>query len=323
MRPAILVTGANGFVGTALCNELASRGNAFLAASRSESMFDAASATRLQISQFDADTDWSRALAAGGTVVHLAARVHVLRDDDQRIEDLYYATNVAATLNLANQAAAAGVKRFIFASSIKVNGEGRETAFTELDQPSPKDHYGRSKLLAEIGLRDIASSSGMEVVILRLPLVYGPGVKANFLRLMSLVDQGVPLPFAGIHNKRSMIFLGNVADAFLACMNSPNAANQTFLLSDGEDVSTSDLVRQLAAEFGRPVRLFRVPEPAIVLLGKLVGRSAEIDRLFGSMCVDSSLIRQSLGWRPPFSLKEGLAWTAEWYLGQQLNSHPQ
>ncbi|MFT0876649.1 SDR family oxidoreductase [Rhodopseudomonas sp. G2_2311] len=312
--PSVLVTGVNGFVGSALCRELAAIDVPFVAASRLGGSSQMAGLIDFRIDQLDADTDWRGALVANGVVVHLAARVHVLNEDSSEAENLYYETNVAATLNLARQAAAAGVKRFIFVSSVKVNGEGQNAPFTESDRPSPVDGYARSKWEAEKGLSEIAASSKMELVILRLPLVYGPGVKANFLRLISLVDRGVPLPFDGVQNRRSMIFLGNAVDAILTSLTAPGAKDHTFFLSDREDVSTPDLIRRLAIELGRPARLFYVPQALIELVGKITGRSEEIDRLLGTLCVDSNLIARTLGWRPPYSMQHGIAATVSWYL---------
>jgi UDP-glucose 4-epimerase len=235
---------------------------------------------------------------------------------NDRVQDplvLYRATNTDATLNLARQAVAAGVKRFVFISSIKVNGEGRELPYSEFDLPSPQDAYAISKWEAEQGLRAIESSTGMQVVILRPPLVYGPGVGANFLRLMRSVERGLPLPFGRVDNRRSLLYLGNFTDAIRVCLDHPAAAGQTFLLSDGEDVSSADLIRRLALAMHRPARLLPLPPSWLRAAGALLGRGAEVDRLLGSLSVDSSKIRRELGWRPPFSMDEGLSQTADYY----------
>jgi len=223
---------------------------------------------------------------------------------------LYRATNTEATLNLARQAAKAGVKRFVFISTIKVNGEGRVAAYRETDAPTPEDAYAISKWEAEQGLQRIARETGLEVVILRPPLVYGPGVKANFLRLMRTVERGWPLPLGAIHNQRSLLYLGNLVDAIRVCVEHPAAAGQTFLLDDGEPVSTPELIRAVARAMGRPAHLLAVPVSVLELAGALLGKRAAVARLTGSLYVDSSAIRSRLGWRPPYSMEAGLAATA-------------
>jgi nucleoside-diphosphate-sugar epimerase len=259
------------------------------------------------------ETDWHVALGGVEAVVHLAARVHVMRDTSVDPLAAFRAVNTEGTLNLARQAAAAGVKRFIFVSSIKVNGEGRDSPYTEFDLPAPQDAYAISKWEAEQGLREIESATGMEVVILRPPLVYGPGVGANFLRLMRSVERGWPMPFGRVDNRRSLLYLGNFTDAIRVCLDHPAAAGKTFLVSDGDDVSSADLIRRLALAMCRPARLLPVPPSWLRAAGVLFGRGAEVDRLLGSLCVDSSQIRRELGWRPPFSMDEGLRQTADYY----------
>ncbi len=222
---------------------------------------------------------------------------------------LYRATNTEATLNLARQAAQAGVKRFVFISSIKVNGEGRDAPYRETDAAAPEDAYAISKWEAEQGLRQIARETGLEVVILRPPLVYGPGVKANFQRLLQMVRRGWPLPLGAIHNRRSLLYLGNFVDAIRLCVEHPAAAGQTFLLDDGEPVSTPELIRAVARAMGRPARLLAVPVGVLEFAGALLGKRAAVARLTGSLWVDSSAIRSRLGWTPPFSMEAGLAAT--------------
>jgi len=257
----------------------------------------------------NAQTDWHPALAGCDAVVHLAARVHLMHDTAQDPLALYRATNTEATLNLARQAARAGVKRFVFVSSIKVNGEGRDTPYRETDVAAPEDAYAISKWEAEQGLQRIAQETGLEIVILRPPLVYGPGVKANFLRLMQTVQRGWPLPLGAIRNRRSLLYLGNFVDAIRLCVEHPAAAGQTFLLDDGEPVSTPELIRALARAMGRPARLLAVPVGVLEWSGALLGRRAAVARLTGSLCVDSSAIRSRLGWVPPFTMEAGLAAT--------------
>ena len=308
----LLVTGANGFVGFALCNDALGRGFEVKCSTRSETEFPFG-AGKVVVGSIDGETDWRAALSGGEAVVHLAARVHVMRDTSVDPLAAFRAVNTEGALNLARQAADAGVKRFIFVSSIKVNGEGRDTPYTEFDLPAPQDAYAFSKWEAEQGLREIELATGMEVVILRPPLVYGPGVGANFLRLMRSVERGLPLPFGRVDNRRSLLYLGNFTDAIRVCLDHPAAAGQTFLLSDGEDVSSADLIRRLALAMHRPARLLPLPPSWLRAAGALLGRGAEVDRLLGSLCVDSSKIQRELGWRPPFSMDEGLSQTADYY----------
>lgn len=263
----------------------------------------------VKIPVIDSQTDWSPALSGCKAVVHLAARVHVMHDTATDPLSLYRTTNTDATLNLARQAAQAGVKRFVFISSIKVNGEGREAAYRETDAPAPEDAYAISKWEAEQGLHRIAAETGLEVVVLRPPLVYGPGVKANFRRLLDTVARGWPLPLGAIENRRSLLYLGNFVDAIRVCLEHPAAAGQTFLLDDGQPVSTPELIRGVAQAMGRPARLLAVPAGVLEFAGLLLGKRAAVKRLTGSLWVDSSLIRSRLGWTPPYTLAAGLAET--------------
>jgi UDP-glucose 4-epimerase len=258
------------------------------------------------VGAINAATAWEAALAGCDVIVHLAARVHVM--DDKASDPLaeFREVNTEGTLNLARQAAQAGVKRFVFTSTIKVNGEGRDAAYRETDTPAPADPYAISKWEAEQGLHSIAQETGLEVVILRPPLVYGPGVKANFLRLMRTVARGWPLPLGAIRNRRSLLYLGNFVDAIRLCVEHAGAAGQTFLLDDGEPVSTPDLIRALAHAMGRPARLLAVPVGVLELAGALLGKRAAVARLTGSLYVDSSAIRSRLGWSPPYTMRQGL-----------------
>ena len=301
----VLVTGATGFVGRALCAHLAATGHAVTPAVRRESGL----AHEVVVGDIGSSTDWTMALAGCDAVVHLAARVHVMRDEAIDPLTEFRAVNTQGTLNLARQAAQAGVKRFVFISSIKVNGEGRDAPYRETDAPAPEDAYAISKWEAEQGLRQIERETGLEVVILRPPLVYGPGVKANFLRLVQIIQRGWPLPLGAIHNRRSLLYLGNFVDAIQVCIEHPDAAGQTFLLDDGEPVSTPELIRALARAMGRPARLLAVPVGVLELAGALLGKRAAVARLTGSLYVDSSLIRSRLGWTPPFTMAAGLAAT--------------
>jgi nucleoside-diphosphate-sugar epimerase len=247
-------------------------------------------------------------------VVHLAAAVHKLlaRRNEER---LYRIVNVEATEALARAAVEAGVRRFVFVSSVKVNGEttapGRE--FSEDDLPRPEDAYGRSKRDAEEMLRGISAKNGLGVVVLRPPLVYGPEAKANFLTLLRWVDSGIPLPLASIGNRRSLVYLGNLVDAIVACVRQPEAGGQTFLVSDGGSTSTPDLIRHIANALQKPARLFPIPVPALKFVGRALATSTEMEKLISSLVVNDSRIRTVLGWKPPYCLKEGLLATAKWY----------
>jgi len=300
----VLVTGASGFIGRALCDPLALAGHVVTPAVRRESGLP----NEVVVGEIGASTDWRDALAGCDAVVHLAARVHETNDTQDPLA-LYRSSNTEATLNLARQAAGAGVKRFVFISTIKVNGEGRDAPYRESDAPAPVDAYAISKWEAEQGLQRIARETGLEVVILRPPLVYGPGAKANFLRLMQAVQKGWPLPLGAIHNRRSVLYLGNLVDAIRLCVEHPDAAGHPFLLDDGEAVSTPQLIRAVAHAMGRPARLLSVPVGWLELAGTLLGKRSAVTRLAGSLFVDSSLIRTRLGWTPPFSIEAGLAAT--------------
>lgn len=301
---SVLITGASGFIGSALCAEMAKRQLSFFPVYR-----QATARTEARIvPDIHPATDWSAALAGVEVVIHLAARVHVMQDTEQDPLAAYRAANCAATLNLARQAAAQGVRRFVFLSSIKVNGE--ETApgqpFHHDSQPAPQDPYGVSKWEAEQGLWQVAAETGMEVVVIRPPLVYGPGVKANFAQLMRWVKKGIPLPLASIHNQRSMVFLGNLLDLILVCSRHAAAAGQTFLVSDGQDVSTPGLIRAIAAAYGKTARLLPCPPGVLQVLAGLAGRGAAVQRLASCLQVDISHTCASLDWVPPYRMEQGL-----------------
>ncbi len=304
MLTRICVTGANGFIGGALCSSLNSAGYKVVRAVRT-----ALVPSETEVGNISGATNWVGALTGCATVVHLAARVHVMRDSVVNPHDIFREINVEGTLHLASQAALLGVRRFVYLSSIKVNGEGRQEPYGRNDQPLPQNPYAVSKWEAEIGLQEIASKTGMEVVILRPPLVYGPGVRANFARLIRLVSLGVPLPFGQITNRRSLLFLGNLVDAIYLCLSHPLAANRTYLLSDGEDVSTPDLVRRLAISMGKPCRLLPVPASLFTQMGRVFRKELEVKRLLGSLTVDNSAIQNELGWKPPYTLDQGLVLT--------------
>jgi len=300
-----LVTGAAGFVGHNLCGHLTAHGHVVLPAVRSVSGL----AEEMVVGDITGSSDWTAVLTGCNAVVHLAARVHVMDGAAQNSLALCRLTNTDATLNLARQAVQAGVKRFVFISSIKVNGEGSDAPYRETDIPAPQDAYAISKWEAEQGLADIARQTGLEVVILRPPLVYGPGVRANFLRLMQIVERGWPLPLGAIHNQRSLLYLGNLFDAIRLCIEHPAAAGQTFLLDDGQAISTPELIRAVAKALNRPARLLPVPVRLLKLAGWMTGSSTAVSRLTGSLYVDSHAIRSQLGWVPPYSMQAGLTQT--------------
>jgi nucleoside-diphosphate-sugar epimerase len=258
--------------------------------------------------------DWQRTLAGGRAVLHLGARVHVIHDAAVDTLGAFHRVNVEATRRLALEACKAGIRRFVFVSSIGVNGnQTRGRAFTESDRPEPHGPYAQSKLEAEMALSEVARTSQLELVTLRPPLVYGPGVKANFLRLLRWVDRGVPLPFASVRNRRSLVYVGNLCSAIVSCLDHADAAGRTFLVADGVPVSTPELVRAIGNALARPTRLVACPPGALRLGAALLGRRDDADRLLGDLVVDASAITRRLGWTPPYSLDEGLAATAAWY----------
>jgi nucleoside-diphosphate-sugar epimerase len=331
----VLVTGASGFIGEALCSALVKSGYAVRRAVRAGASNDksqhscvadgapdapaAESRNRVEtiaIGAIGPETDWTKALTGIETVMHLAARVHVLKERSSNPLAEFRRVNAAGTERLARMAVSAGVKRLVYVSSIKVNGEcTHESPFTETDAPDPEDAYGLSKLEAEEALRKIADETGLELVIVRPPLVYGPGVGGNFLRMMAWINRGLPLPLGSIHNSRSLIYLGNLVDALTTCVIHPRAVGKIFLVSDGEDVSTPDLIRRLAQAMGRRARLVSFPPGLLGVAGVLTRKSAEVERLVGSLRIDSSTIRRELQWTPSFSMDEGRRETASWYLG--------
>lgn len=311
----VLVTGASGFVGSALCRVLVEAGHAPRAALRRIVPGSKGPDTAVGVGEIDGNTHWSHALRGIDCVVHLAARTHVLREAAADPLAEYRRVNVEGTRRIAEQTAAAGVRRLIFLSSVKVNGEtAGGLPFTESDPPQPEDAYGISKWEAEQVLRRIAEKTGLEIVVLRPPLVYGPGVKGNFLRLMKIVARGWPLPLASVKNQRSLVYVRNLVDVIVRAVEAPQAAGQTYLVSDGEDVSTPDLVRAIARALAVRPRLLPCPVALLRAATALAGHGDEAARLVGSLQVDSSKIRRELGWRPPHTLEQGLAETARWFL---------
>lgn len=315
----ILVTGAGGFVGRRLVPHLAARGHEVRAAVRRE---DGAPGDAAELWVGDlADTgDLAPATAGMDAVVHLAARVHIPNDTAR---DEYHRVNTEMTIRLANAAAASGVARFVFLSTVKVNGEATPDApYTEDDAPSPADPYGVSKRDAEEALRG-SEFGDMEVVIVRPPLVYGPGATANFAALLRLCAAPVPIPLGAARaNRRSMIFLDNLIDAIRVATEDPRAAGRTYLVRDGEDISPADLAARIRAALGRRACLVPVPKLAFAVAGRAIGRPGAAERLFGSLCVDDSRIRTELDWHPPFSVDQGLVATVAWYAAQNRRVTP-
>lgn len=303
----VLLTGATGFVGNRVAERLSvdSGLEVTCAVRRSGST---PGAREVPIGELGPDSDWLAAVSGQDIVIHTAARAHVMKD--QAIDPLaeYRKVNVAGTLRLARQAVKAGVRRFVFVSSIKVNGEQTTEGvpFTAEQLPAPEDAYGISKLEAEQALQALAEETGMEVVIIRPPIVYGPGVKGNFATMIKLVHKGLPLPLGAVHNKRSLVALDNLVDLIITCIDHPGAANQVFLAGDGKDLSTTELLRGIGNAMGKPARLIPVP-PGLLMFGAgLLGKKDVAQRVLGSLQVDISNARNLLGWEPPLSVEEGL-----------------
>jgi len=312
----LLVSGANGFVGSKLCYSAKEKQYSVKAAVRSVDSHLNISADALIVGDIGPDTDWSSALQGVDVIIHLAARVHVMKEASKYPLAEYRRVNVDGTRNLALAAAKAGVKRFVFVSTIKVNGESTlEKPFTEEDIPAPRDPYAVSKWEAEEVLKDISSRTGLEVVVLRPPLVYGPGVKGNMLALMKYIDKGYPLPFGKINNKRSFISLDNLVDTLLASAAAPQCAGKTFLVSDGCALSTSDLVKRIAGAMNKKTNLINIPEGLFSILGMIVPPLRPVvDRLTDSLVVDSSLFNRVTGWSPIQSVEEGIEGMVSEYL---------
>lgn len=327
---SIAITGANGFIGSALRSALAVEGRNVRSIVRAnKSQGDVA------VGDIGPDTDWSEAVIGIDCIIHLAARVHIMNDSAPDLLAAYRGINVGGTLSLARQAAVAGVKRFIYLSSIKVNGESTSNAghqmnhgeygsinqvgegiFTAHDTAAPSDAYAVSKWEAEQGLFALAAETGLEVTVIRPPLVYGPGVKANFLTMMRWLNNNIPLPFGSIRNKRSLVGVDNLVDLIITCIDHPAAANQVFLVSDGEDLSTTELLTRTAIALGKTARLVPVPQGLIEFGLKIMGKKDLAQRLCGTLQVDISKTRELLAWTPPVSVDEGLRKTADAFLNE-------
>jgi nucleoside-diphosphate-sugar epimerase len=309
----IAVTGASGFVGQRVVEDLARRGHVAVGVVRGPSAPSTPQAR--VVGDIGAQTDWARVLEGVEVVVHCAARAHVMHERATDPLPLYRAVNVEGTRRLAEQAARHGVRRIVYLSSVKAAGErsapGRPLAAS--DAPVPEDAYGVSKREAELALLDVGAATGLETVIVRPPLVYGPGVKGNFLRLMAAIARGWPLPLGALDNRRSMVSLANLTDFISLCVESPIAVGRTFFVSDGDDLSAASLARRMGAAFGRPARTLPVPGAVLSMLGRVTGKSAEIERLVGTLQVDLTDARGLLAWSPPQTVDQGLQETADWF----------
>ena len=311
-----LVTGASGFVGSATCARLVAEGMEVIGTLRQHLPRPLPGVDYRIVGDLDANIDWRDTLIGVDAIVHCAARVHVMRETVANPLGVFRAVNVLGTEKLARQAGVAGVKRFVYLSSVKVNGEGASVAYREIDPPAPQDAYGVSKYEAELILRNVAAETGMDIVVVRPPLVYGPLVRANFQALMRALMRDIPLPLGAIRNLRSLVALDNLVDLIITCMKSPAAANETFLVCDGEDLSTPELIRRLAHALNRPARLIPVPTTALVACLTILGKREVAARLCGTLQVNITKARQVLGWAPPVSVDEGLHRTAKAFLQQ-------
>lgn len=314
----VLITGASGFVGGRLVKVLAEKTSFELYASARRQIENCPATVRI-VEDFSSETDVVAAVEGMNVIVHAAARVHVMNDSSHDPLDAFRKVNVEGTLNLARAAVAAGVKRFVFVSSIKVNGEGtlKGVPYSAGDTPAPMDPYGVSKREAEQALRELAAATQLEVVIIRPVLVYGPGVKANFLNMMRWIEKGIPLPFGAIHNQRSLVSIDNLVDLISVCIEHPAAANQTFLVSDGEDVSTTQLLRKMAHALDKRSYLLPVPSFLLEAGASLIGKKALSQRLCGSLQVDITKTKELLGWTPPVNLDQALRNTASAFQEQR------
>ncbi len=317
LQRRLLITGATGFIGRSLSSRALHEGwqvRGTLLANRALSAL-ASGVEPVLIELLGPDTPLAHVVKGIDVVIHLAARVHIMHDAAADPLTEFRITNTEGTARLARQAAASGVKRFIFMSTVGVNGDSSGSkAFTEEDEPAPHNPYSISKLEAEERLGDIAAETGMETVIIRAPLVYGPGNPGNFLSLLRIVSKGIPLPFAAVHNRKSFVYVENLVDALIMCASHPAAAGRIYLVSDGVDISTPELIRRAAATLNVTARLFPFPVSLLKMAGRLTGKETAVRQLMGSLAVNSSKIRRELGWTPPFTTQEGLQATGEWYL---------
>jgi nucleoside-diphosphate-sugar epimerase len=327
----VLATGANGFIGQAICKALSKNGYAVKAAVRSiekvrgenDCELSGSRVEWIEVGEIGPKTDWGAALSEVEMIVHLAARVHVMTETAGEANKKYRDVNVRGTERLATMAAKSRVKRLIYLSSVKVNGTKTATRpFRETDQPRPQEPYSVSKQEGEEVLRRISRDTGLETVIVRPPLVYGPGVKGNFLRLLRAVDRGYPLPLAKVWNRRSLIGLGNLVSFIEECINHPLAAGETFLVADGEDISTPELIRRVARVMHRPARLLPFAPSCLRIMGDLLGFRDTLDRVCDSLVVDINKARKLLSWVPPYTIEQELQRTVVWYLDRESERIP-
>ena len=311
----ILVTGANGFIGTQLSETLAKSGHQVRNTARSIAPNNPITSEMITCDLESAD-NLDHLTTGCDAIVHLAGRAHVMSDDPATSESLYISANVDVTRRLAQSAARTGVKRMILMSSVKVNGESTtiDSPFTSQDRPNPQDPYGRSKTQAEQTLWDVASTSGLEGVVIRPPLVYGPGVRANFASLIGIVDRGIPLPLGSIRNKRSFVSVDNLIDCIETTLQTPNAGGQTFLVADGQDLSTPELIRSIASSLHKSPMLIPIPPALLKLAATTAGKRNAYDRLCGSLTVDIALTKQKLSWTPPFTVQDSLQRTVDAFI---------
>lgn len=305
----VIITGSTGFIGSAITKQFKNSDYQLFPVVRS--IKNGFPQNAIEVGDINGSTDYRCALNEVHVVIHVAARAHIMKDESTDPLTEYRKVNVEGSENFARQAAAAGVKRFVYISSVKVSGESTtlKSPYTELMEPAPEDAYGQSKYEAEEVLQKISVETGMEVVIIRPPLVYGAGVKANFLSLLKLSSLSLPLPFGAVNNKRSIVYVGNLVDFIIRCIDHPNAANQTFLISDGEDLSLKSLIAYIRKAMGKSALLIPVPASLFKFAGKLTGKSGVVDRLVGDLQVDSSKARELLEWTPPYTVEQGISET--------------
>lgn len=312
----ILVTGANGFIGQSLCSDLVKRGYFVRGTVRSRSKIEQCltCSEHIIVDDIGPETFWDEVLKDIDIVIHLAARVHVMKEKASDALFEYRKVNLEGTKRLSEKAANAGVQKFIYLSTVKVNGEKTHyKPFTEEDLAFPEDEYGISKMEAEQALRKIADATSMQIIVLRIPLVYGPGVKGNFLRLLDLVKKGIPLPFANLTNKRSFLYLGNLVSAISICIDVSISSFEIFLVNDDRSFSTTELIELIASKMKKHIFFIPVPLVLIKLAAKILKKTKEVDRLFSSLVIDGSKIRNSLKWQPPFTAENGIDKTVLWY----------
>lgn len=319
MRTCV-VTGASGFIGSALVERLLEVGWRVRAAAR-KPMRASPGLSVHRISDLAAEEDWEEILDGAEAVFHLAARAHVLREESADPRAAFTRTNVEGTIRIARAAARARARHFVYVSSIGVHGNSSAHRLKETDPPRPEEHYARSKLEAEDALKQIADEAGLSYTIVRPPLVYGPGNPGNFLKLLRLVERGLPLPLGSASNVRNMIYVGNLVDALILCAENPVARGKTYLVSDGEEVSTAELIRKIGSALRVRTRLIPVPVALLELAGKAAGKSREIEKLTQPLQVDSGEISRDLSWKPRFSVDQGIAATAAWFSSRESLSY--